>query len=325
MGTYLQSLVDSWTELGRDEKVPFSPAIAVSMVLYSAAASIAWYAIKGTPVSIALASHGLGRTRLVICLIWLGAALFFGLLWWLRKTPPWRLSCQTLVVIFSMLIFLSVFWLYGRRGSYAYWFGSRPPWGGHQGMVPYYFFVASSVLARILLPCLVIWVLLRGRIRDFGYGFKDATRQWWIYGILVVGVVLVVVFYASTLPAFLRKYPWCKQGVIDGTLTLDLLLIYSVLSFVFFVSGEAFWRGFLLFGVAKELGRLSLFFMVMPYVLGHLGKPLPETLGAILAGLVLGGLALHHRSFWLGAVSHWFVAMSMDLAALYRRGVEIIF
>ena len=141
---------------------------------------------------------------------------------------------------------------------------------------------------------------------------------------LVVAVVLVVVFYASTLPAFLRKYPWCKQGIINGTITLDLLLIYLMVSFVFYFSGEAFWRGFILFGTVKELGKNGLFFMVMPYVLGHLGKPIQETLGAIFAGLVLGALAWHHRSFILGAVSHWMVATAMDFAALYRRGIEIV-
>lgn len=325
MGRLLDNLKQAWSDLGTEESVPFSPLIAFAMVVYSAGASVAWYAIKGTEFSVTLSQMGLSRARLVLCLIWLGAFLFFALLWAVRKIPPWKLSIETVVTIFAMLIFLSVFWLYGRRSSYAYWFGSRPPWGGHQGMLPYYFFVASSVLARIILPCLVIWLVFRHRLSDFGYGLKDGIHLWWVYGLLVLGVALVVVFYASTLPAFLRKYPWCKQGVIDGTLDAQLLAVYTGVSFIFFVSGEAFWRGFLLFGVAKELGRLSLFFMVMPYVLGHLGKPLPETLGAILAGLVLGGLALHHRSFWLGAISHWLVAMTMDLSALYRRGVEIIF
>ena len=66
------------------------------------------------------------------------------------------------------------------------------------------------------------------------------------------------------------------------------------------------------------------FFVAMPYVLGHCGKPLPETLGAIAAGLALGGLALYHRSFWLGAISHWTIAMTMDLMALWRRGISIV-
>ena len=64
--------------------------------------------------------------------------------------------------------------------------------------------------------------------------------------------------------------------------------------------------------------------MVMPYVIGHCGKPLPETLGAVGAGLVLGALALHHRSFWLGAIAHWVIAITMDLMALWRRGISVV-
>jgi len=191
-------------------------------------------------------------------------------------------------------------------------------------MWPYYFFVSCSVLARIIIPLLLITWVLRRSARDFGYGLKDVTRGWWVYAVLVLGVILVVFFYASTLPAFLKKYPWCKQGIINGSLNLDLLLIYLSISFVFYFSGEAFWRGFILFGTVGELGKNGLFLMIMPYVLGHLGKPLPETLGAIAAGLVLGVLAWHHRSFLLGAVSHWLVATAMDLSALYRRGVDIV-
>jgi membrane protease YdiL (CAAX protease family) len=59
---------------------------------------------------------------------------------------------------------------------------------------------------------------------------------------------------------------------------------------------------------------------MIPYVMIHFGKPLPETLGAIIAGLVLGHLALKSRSVWLGIATHVIVATSMDFAALLRRG-----
>ncbi len=64
--------------------------------------------------------------------------------------------------------------------------------------------------------------------------------------------------------------------------------------------------------------------MLIPYVLIHYGKPLPETLGAAAAGLTLGYLALRHRSFWLGVAVHWAVALAMDLSAMARRGIEIL-
>ena len=89
-------------------------------------------------------------------------------------------------------------------------------------------------------------------------------------------------------------------------------------------SGESFWRGYLLFGTSRELGPVAVFLMMNICVLAHFGKPLPETMGAIAAGLVLGVLALKHRTFILGVVCHWTVAMVMDLAALNKRGITFI-
>jgi membrane protease YdiL (CAAX protease family) len=60
--------------------------------------------------------------------------------------------------------------------------------------------------------------------------------------------------------------------------------------------------------------------MTVPYCMIHFGKPLPETLGAIFAGLFLGTVSLWTRSIWLGTALHISVAVSMDLAALYYKG-----
>jgi membrane protease YdiL (CAAX protease family) len=50
----------------------------------------------------------------------------------------------------------------------------------------------------------------------------------------------------------------------------------------------------------------------------HFGKPLPEVLGAVVAGLVLGAMALRTRSIWGGVAVHLGVAWTMDLLALWR-------
>lgn len=47
-------------------------------------------------------------------------------------------------------------------------------------------------------------------------------------------------------------------------------------------------------------------------------KPLPEAMGAIVAGVVLGWLALRTRSIWGGVLLHVAVALSMDALALWR-------
>jgi membrane protease YdiL (CAAX protease family) len=50
----------------------------------------------------------------------------------------------------------------------------------------------------------------------------------------------------------------------------------------------------------------------------HFGKPFLETLAAVLAGIVLGTLALRTRSIWSGFLIHVSVAISMDVAALLQ-------
>jgi membrane protease YdiL (CAAX protease family) len=52
-----------------------------------------------------------------------------------------------------------------------------------------------------------------------------------------------------------------------------------------------------------------------------LSKPLFEAFGAILAGIVLGTMALKTRAIYGGVLVHIVVAWSMDLMALYHKGL----
>jgi membrane protease YdiL (CAAX protease family) len=52
----------------------------------------------------------------------------------------------------------------------------------------------------------------------------------------------------------------------------------------------------------------------------HYGKPYLEANGAIVAGIVLGSLAMRTRSIYAGFLVHITVAFSMDFLALWRRG-----
>ena len=51
----------------------------------------------------------------------------------------------------------------------------------------------------------------------------------------------------------------------------------------------------------------------------HFGKPMPETFAAIVAGCLLGWMALRTRSFLWGVVLHWSVAITMDVTVLSRK------
>ena len=85
-----------------------------------------------------------------------------------------------------------------------------------------------------------------------------------------------------------------------------------------FISLEFFFRGFLLQGLRRALGANAIFVMIVPYCMIHYGKPMPETFGAIGAGLILGTLAMRTRSIWGGVLIHIGVAIDDGRARAAR-------
>ena len=74
------------------------------------------------------------------------------------------------------------------------------------------------------------------------------------------------------------------------------------------------------FALARSIGSLAVFVMVVPYSMIHLSKPLAECLGSILTGIVLGTVALRTKSIFGGVAVHCMVAWGMDLSALAQKG-----
>lgn len=77
----------------------------------------------------------------------------------------------------------------------------------------------------------------------------------------------------------------------------------------------------MVFGLEKNFGIYSIFISTIPYCMIHFGKPFPETIGAVIAGIVLGYLSLKSRSVIPGFILHCTVGVGMDLAALWQKGL----
>ena len=157
--------------------------------------------------------------------------------------------------------------------------------------------------------------VLREKPSDFGFRLAGGRAFVAIYGALLVFMVPLLWVVAGSA-SFQSKYPFW-----DGTSTSwSYFALYEIRYFFIFLSGEAFWRGFLVFGLFKRFGWHALSIAMVPYVMVHFGKPPIETIGAIVTAYVLGYLAIKHRSFWLGVALHYTIAFLMDLFALARAG-----
>jgi membrane protease YdiL (CAAX protease family) len=162
----------------------------------------------------------------------------------------------------------------------------------------------------ILVP-LVVLVATRSRIRDFHLSPRGFFKHLWIYVVLYLCVLPFVIGVSDT-QAFRDTYPFYRMANRSQFDLWSWELLYAAQ----FVALEVFFRGVMLHGLRRALGANAIFVMIVPYCMIHFGKPLPETLGAIVAGLVLGTLAMRTRSIWGGVLIHVGVAMTMDVLAL---------
>jgi len=249
-----------------------------------------------------------------------GSAVYFGLLRWLTGIRFSGLSSEARFVVISSMLLLIVFLGFGRSDTFR---RLVEPWVPKDARTPLWgfaYFATCSVLLRLVIPYLLVRFKLREPPREYGYAIRGGTRWRWVYFALFVFMVPLVV-WASTLPDFQASYPQ-TQGLITGNeVSVRLFILYHAAYFMMFVSGESFWRGYMTFGLGRDLDIAALPWMVMMYSIGHYAKPILEVNGSIIAGFVLGYLALRHRSFFLGALLHWSIALTMDLAVLYQRGV----
>ena len=120
--------------------------------------------------------------------------------------------------------------------------------------------------------------------------------------------MLPVLSFVATQEELLFTYWFSKSA----NQSLWHFLRWPILYALQFVSLEFFLCGYLLKGLSHRFGSGAVLVMLVPYAMLHFTKPLPETLGAIIAGLVLGTLAMRTRSIRGGVFVHLAVARTMD-------------
>ena len=172
-----------------------------------------------------------------------------------------------------------------------------------------------TVLTYMFLPFIWIKLVMRKRIRDYGFSVRGIMKHSWIYVSMFL-IVLPALFVVGHTESFQRTYPFYKEA---GRSLFDFFG-WEIAYVLQFLSLEFFFRGFLVHAFKQRFGYYSVLLAVMPYCMIHFGKPMPETLGAIFAGIALGTLSLFTRSIWLGVAIHVSVAVSMDLISLWLAG-----
>ena len=207
----------------------------------------------------------------------------------------------------AALTFLEYF---ARPGFFANHF--TPAATAHFGLYPHLWWALWTIALFLVVPAVIVRALFRHRLRDYGLNLAIKRQHWWLY-LGLFAAVFPIVLYAASRPEFQAVYPFYR-GAFQAT--VGAILVWETAYLTQFFALEFFFRGFLVLGLGRVVGRASIWLAMVPYCMIHYHKPPGEAFAAIIAGVVLGEVAYRTRSIAGGVIVHVGVAATMELLAL---------
>jgi len=145
---------------------------------------------------------------------------------------------------------------------------------------------ATELIYYLLIPLAAGFLLFRDKPWDYGIRIGR-----WKSSIILTAVCLaamaLILYETGKIPEF-RSY-YHRYAIEWSELLLNAALGMFAWEFIF--------RGYMLFGLERSIGKNAIFVQTIPFVLLHLGKPFLETLACIPGGFILGYVAYRTTSF----------------------------
>ncbi len=231
----------------------------------------------------------------------------------LEKLRP-RIPRDVLLVLLPAALSLTFMQYYGLARHFTLYFPDAGANEGQRELFQLLWWALATWTGYLIVPALLIWMQGK-KLSDFGLRRPAGGTHLWLYAALFLGAVPFLIA-ASARDNFLEMYPFYRHA-LEYPLYWAIFEVFYLLTFV---TVEFFFRGFLVFGLERRFGDSAVLVAALPYCMIHFGKPMPETLAAIVGAVVLGTLALRTRSIYGGVVVHQLVAITMDVLALWRSG-----
>ncbi len=182
----------------------------------------------------------------------------------------------------------------------------------------YIYWLSADFVIHFIVPVLLSAFILRQKPRDFGLGWGDYRMGIKIFVLFMI-IMMPILWIATSFPGFIQKYPHTSAVLSNWT----LFAIYNLCFILYMIGWEFIWRGYMLFGLKEKFGYYAILIQMIPFVILHNGKPVAETLGAIVAGIALGILAWRTNSFWYCAMTHASVMVAINLIATLRFRTDV--
>ena len=224
-----------------------------------------------------------------------------------------ELDRKVIIIFISVAVLQTISWYFTSRRYFRYNLFNGLQDNPHIYLIEYLYWFIGDFFTFFILPVLIIKFLLKEKIRNFGLTLGD-YRAGIKISLIFLGIMIPVIWFASSLPQFSSAYPELKT-TIDSW---NVFFIFETGLFIYLTAWEFVWRGFMLFGLEEKFGYYAIFIQMIPFLILHDGKPVLEAFGAIIAGLALGVLAYRTRSIFYCVFTHACVMFSIDFISILR-------
>jgi membrane protease YdiL (CAAX protease family) len=134
-------------------------------------------------------------------------------------------------------------------------------------------------------------------------------------------MLLPVFIVVSFTPQFLNFYPKMDITFYYGAMGWERWKVIGLFELCYandFLGVESMFRGALVVGMSRWLGRRAVLPMALTYMCIHLGKPDLELCSSVIGGYMLGILAWRTRHLWGGIIIHLGIALFFELIGIIR-------
>lgn len=139
---------------------------------------------------------------------------------------------------------------------------------------------------------------------------------------LMLFLMIPLIAIASFQPDFQHTYPQYRFYNYKGVFGMSPLQSEGIFELAYgldFVSIELMYRGALIVGMARLLGKEAVLPMASAYVILHFGKPAGEAISSFFGGMILGIHALAKKNIFGGIIIHVGIAYFMEIAAILQH------
>jgi uncharacterized protein len=221
---------------------------------------------------------------------------------------------QKVVAIFlSVAVLQTISWYYTSRKFFRENFFEDLQFNPNVYLIEYLYWFVGDFFTFFILPLLIIKILFKENFKNFGVTVGDYKTGLKI-SLIFLAFMFPLIWIVSASGEFAQTYPHLQSAKSSWT----MFFIFEAGIFLYMISWEFFWRGYMLFGLKEKFGYYAVLIQMIPFLILHNGKPAPETFGAILGGIALGILALRTGSFFYCVITHAGVMFTIDFISALR-------